>query len=53
VTRGHSDIDSNPEWITRLLGIVRLFHHHVAAANVIAKAIEPRGFVANEFVELI
>jgi hypothetical protein len=30
-----------------------LLDHDVAAADVVAKAVETRGFAANEFVELI
>jgi hypothetical protein len=47
------DIDPDAEWIPGMLRMVGMLNHHVAPADVIAKAIEARGFAANEFVDLV
>jgi hypothetical protein len=47
------DIDSHPKRIARVLRAIRVLDHDIAPADVIAKAIEARGFVADEFVELV
>lgn len=49
----NGDIDPDAEWIPGMLRMVGMLNHHVAPADVIAKAIEARGFAANEFVELV
>lgn len=49
----HSDIDSDAKWIAGMLRVVGVFDHDVAAADVIAEAIEPRGFITNELLELV
>lgn len=53
VTRRDGDVDSDTKGIAEMLAMVGLFNHDVATADVIAKAIEPRGFVADQFFELI
>jgi hypothetical protein len=47
------NIDSDPEWIAGMLRVVGMLNDDVAAADVIAKTIQPRGFVSDELVELI
>jgi hypothetical protein len=47
------NVNSDPEWVPRVLGVVGMLDHDVASTDVIAKAVEARGLAANEFVELI
>ncbi len=47
------DIDSHPEGVPGMLGVVRVFDHDVAAADVIAEPIQARGLIANELLELV
>ena len=53
VTGRDGDVNPHPERIARMLGAIGVLDHDVASADVIAKAIEARGFTANEFVELV
>lgn len=53
VTRRNGYIDPHPEWIARMLGVIRMFDHDVATADVIAEPIQTRGFITNELVELV
>jgi len=36
-----------------MLGVIRLLHHYVAAADVIAETVESRGLAVYEFLELV
>ncbi len=53
VTRRHCDVDSDPERVTGMLGVVGMLNYDIATADVIAEAVETSGFAANEFVELV
>ena len=53
VPRRNSDVDPHPEWITGMLRVIRMFDDNVAAADVIAEPIQARGFIADEYFELI
>jgi len=53
VTGRHCEIDADSKWIARVLGLVGLLNDDVATADMIAKAVETRGFAPNDFVELV
>ena len=53
VTARNSDIYANPELISFVMGVVRLFDRHIAAVNVVAKFFQPCRFFKHEIVDLV
>ncbi len=49
----YREVDSDAERIAGTLLVVRLFDRDIAAADVIAKAIEPCRFAANQVIDFI
>ncbi len=50
MTGRNGQIDADTEWIAGTLLLVRLLDRYVAAADMIAEAIEPRGFAADQII---
>jgi hypothetical protein len=53
VAGGDGDIDADAKGIAGLLRVIGMLDDDVAAADMIAEAIETCGFAADEFVELV
>ena len=49
----HRHVDADPERISGMLGMVGMLDDDVATADMIAKAIEPRGFGSDVIIELL
>jgi hypothetical protein len=49
----HGHVDANPEWISGMLRMIGMLDDDIAAADVIAKPIESRGFGANVIIKLV
>jgi hypothetical protein len=47
------NIDADAKGIARMLRVIGMLENDIATADVIAKAIETRGFAADECVELV
>ena len=53
VTARNGHVNANTVLISFVMGVVRLFDRDVAAINVVAEFLEPRGFVQHEIVDLV
>jgi len=53
VTARNGHVNANTVLISFVMGVVRLFDRDVAPINVVAKFLEPRGFVQHEIVDLV
>jgi len=47
------DIDADPKGVPGMLRVIGMLENDIATADVIAEAIEARGFAADEGIELV
>ena len=53
VATRHSHIDAAPVRISFMMRVIGLLDGHVAAVDVVAKFLQPRGIIQNEIVDLV
>ena len=53
VPRRHGHVDADAEWVSFLMGVVRLLDGNVAAVDVVAKLFKARCFLKNELIDVV